>query len=248
MITETAHRPWELPSIPWTIHMRWHDLLFLHWPIRSDVIRPLIPPELEIDTYDGWAWIGVVPFRMTEVFRRYTFKFPGTSVFPEINVRTYVKAPGRNGVWFFSLDASSWLAVRLARIFYGLPYYDAQIQFINNDQKIRYHSKRTHLGAKPAEFKADYRFMEEPCQNKQGSIEHWLTERYCLFSKSRRGIVGYGDIHHIPWPLRCAEAEISINTMTDGLGFSLPSTKPLMHFASELDVVAWKVMPLSHHG
>src|SRR5262245_28854026 len=123
LINDVAHRPWPLPSTPWTIAMRWHDLLFLHWPVCPATLRPLIPRALEIDTFDGRAWLGVVPFRMSGVRPRYFPALGHSAAFPEINVRTYVQTPGRTGVWFFSLDAASWLAVRVARACYGLPYY-----------------------------------------------------------------------------------------------------------------------------
>ena len=123
MIKETSHRPWPIPNARWVLSMRWHDLLFLHWPVHPEVIRPLIPSVLELDVFDGWCWIGVVPFRMSGVRPRY---MPTPLAFPELNVRTYVKMPGRSGVWFFSLDAASWLAVRSA-CWLGLPYYNARM-------------------------------------------------------------------------------------------------------------------------
>src|SRR6478736_184531 len=111
ILRQTAHRPWSLPDGPWTMTQTWHDLLFAHWRIRLDVMRPLVPRELEIDTFDGSAWIGVVPFRMSAVRMRGLPPVPGASAFPELNVRTYVRYGGRAGVWFFSLDAESALAV-----------------------------------------------------------------------------------------------------------------------------------------
>ena len=96
--------------------MNWHDLLFAHYPVRAETLRPLIPPALEIDTFDGWAWIGIVPFRMTGVRPRYVPALECTSAFPELNVRTYVKTADRSGVWFFSLDASNRLAHDLRRL------------------------------------------------------------------------------------------------------------------------------------
>ena len=125
--------------------------------MRPDVLRPLIPSTLEIDTFDGWAWIGVVPFRMSGVRPRYTPELSCTSAFPEINVRTYVRAGSRSGVWFFSLDATNRLAVRVARVWYGLPYYDARISVESKGEAIDYHSIRTHRRAAHAEFRATYR-------------------------------------------------------------------------------------------
>ncbi|MFN8423535.1 MAG: DUF2071 domain-containing protein [Anaerolineae bacterium] len=126
-IADAAHRPWPLPAAPWAMAMSWLDLLFLHWPLDPDVLAPFIPPPLVLDTFDGRAWLGVVPFRMAGVRLRGLPPIPGTAAFPEINVRTYAVAPdGRRGVWFFSLDATSRLAVRAARAWFGLPYFDAE--------------------------------------------------------------------------------------------------------------------------
>ncbi len=244
MIEETAHRPWPLPAARPAMTMSWHDLLFLHWPVRPHLLRPLIPAALEVDTFDGWAWIGVVPFRMSGVRPRYAPALHCTSAFPEINVRTYVKACDRSGVWFFSLDAMSRLAVRVARAWCGVPYYDARIRVESAGEIIGYHSTRVHRGASPAEFDASYRPTGPAYLSEGGTLEHWLTERYCLFAADRRGRVGYGDVHHAPWPLQPAEADIETNTMTDWLGLTLPATNPVIHFAGRLDVVAWSVVQL----
>src|SRR6266508_3536850 len=127
MISDTAHRPWPLPQRPWIMRMQWHDLLFMHWPVNRDALRRYIPPRLEIDTFDGSAWIGVVPFRMSGVVPRLLPPVPYLSAFPELNVRTYVSAEGKPGVWFFSLDAGNPIAVEAARDVFHLPYYNAQM-------------------------------------------------------------------------------------------------------------------------
>lgn len=243
MIRDTAHRPWPLPRRPWVLAMHWHDLLFMHWPVRPAVLRPLLPAALTLDTFDGWAWLGVVPFRMTGVRLRACPAWLGALAFPEINVRTYVTTPGRQGVWFFSLDAAHWLSVRAARLWYGLPYYDARIQVTPESEGLHYHSTRTHRRAMPAEFAARYAPMSAVEPARPGTLEHWLTERYCLYAVGRRGGVGYGDIHHAPWPLQPAEAEIQVNSMTLPLGLELPATPPILHFARSLEVVAWSVVP-----
>jgi hypothetical protein len=224
--------------------MRWHDLLFIHWPIRPQVLRPLIPAALELDTFDGWAWLGVVPFRMTGVRRRYLPEFPYLSAFPEVNVRTYVQTPGRSGVWFFSLDAASRLAVRAARAWYGLPYYDARMRVVQEGETVHYHSTRTHRRAAPAAFDASYAPSGAVYHASPGTLDHWLTARYCLYAADRCGRVGYGDIHHAPWPLQAATADIRVNTMVLPLHIELPHTRPVLHFARRLEVVAWSVVPL----
>lgn len=236
---QTSHRPWALPQTAWILFMRWHDLLFLHWPIRPESIRPLIPSALELDTFDGWCWIGVVPFRMTGVRPRYV---PIPFAFPELNVRTYVKMPGRRGVWFFSLDAASWIAVRAARWF-GLPYYDARMTVELKGDSVHYQSERVHETA-PAGFNASYRPTAAVYHAAPGTLDHWLTERYCLYAARKPDQVVYGEIHHAPWPLQPAELELRVNTMTQPLGIKLPDTKPIGHFARYQEVVAWPVVPL----
>ena len=237
---ETSHRPWQLPKARWLLSMRWHDLLFLHWPIRPDVIRHLIPGALELETFDGWCWIGVVPFRMTGVRPRYV---PIPLAFPELNVRTYVRTPGRSGVWFFSLDAANWLAVRGAR-WLGLPYYDATMTVEGKGETVHYESVRVHDKVAPAEFVASYQPTGPVYHALPGMLDHWLTERYCLYGALKPQRIVYGEIHHPPWPLQPAEVELRVNTMTQQIGVELPATKPICHFARLQEVVAWPIAPL----
>jgi uncharacterized protein len=237
---QTSHRPWPLPKSRWIMFMRWHDLVFLHWPIRPQYIRPLIPPWLELDTFDGWCWIGVVPFHMSGVRPRY---IPVPLALPEINVRTYVITPDRKGVWFFSLDAGSWLAVRVARWF-GLPYYDARMNVNVAADAVLYDSVRIDQKAGRAEFSADYRPTGAVYHAGPGTFDHWLTERYCLFAAADSDKVVYGDIHRPPWALQPAEVELRLNTMTQPIGVELPERKPVAHFARLQEVVAWPIVPI----
>lgn len=221
--------------------MQWYDLLFMHWPIHVDLLRPLIPRSLDIETFDGTAWVGVVPFGMSGVRPRLVPTVPGLSAFLELNVRTYVTAEGKPGVWFFSLDAANPLAVRGARWTFHLPYFDARMTIEHGEKGgFVYGSTRTHRGAPPAEFKARYRPTGPVALARQGSIDHWLTERYCLYSANRRGVVSRGEIHHAQWPLQPATVEIERNAMTDALGLVLPNMPPLLHFARHLRVMAWR--------
>lgn len=257
----TAHRPWPAPSRPWAMAMSWRDLLFLHWPIDPAVLAPLVPPPLRLDTFDGRAWLGVVPFRMAGTRLRGLPPIPGAADFPEINVRTYAVAPdGRTGVWFFSLDATSRLAVRAARTWFGLPYFDARIDCavdtaadgrgdgdggeVGPPAGVHYRSERTHRGAPPAAFAGRYRPTGPVVAAAPGTLDHWLTERYALFSVDRRGRVGCGEVHHAPWPLQPAAASVETNTMAVPIGVALPGPAPLVHFARRIDVVAWTVRPL----
>ena len=239
VLGEVGHRPYPAPSGPWVMGMSWRDLLFMHWPVEADALRPLVPPSLSIDTFDGNAWLGVVPFDMVGVRPHFVPAVPGLSNFPEINLRTYVTAGDRPGVWFFSLDAHNRLAVRLARATFHLPYYDAEMSCHAADDEVHYRSIRTHKGAPPAEFVARYGPSGRPFESGPGSIENFLTERYCLYSADERGNVRRGEVHHQLWPLQPAEAEVRTLAMTQQIGLKPPDTEPILHFARRLDVLAW---------
>ncbi len=236
-LRRTDHRPYPLPGGPWALSMRWHDLLFAHWPVPAERLRPLIPPALGLDTFDGHAWLGVVPFRMSGVRPRPLPGVPRLSDFPELNLRTYVSAGGRPGIWFFSLDAHNPVAVRLARALYGLPYFDARMSCEPSGERVRYRSVRTHRGAPEARFTGTYGPAGETPQT--GPLEHFLTERYCMYTADRRGRVRRGEIHHGPWSLQPAEAEVEDLQMTGQIGLRQPETEPVLHFARRLDVVVW---------
>lgn len=222
--------------------MRWHELLFMHWPIAVSDLRPLIPESLDIDTFDGTAWIGVVPFRMSGIRLRGLPPIPGISAFPELNVRTYVTAGGKPGVWFFSLDATHRLAVRVARATFRLPYYDARMHCsrTQDGRTVSYTSVRTHRGAPAAEFGAQYRPTGPVFRACPGSLESFLTDRYCLYAAGRDGRTSRGEITHAPWPLQPAEADVRCNRMVEQLGLQLPDVPPLLHYADYIEAVAWK--------
>ncbi len=212
----------------------WRKLLFAHWPLPESLLRPLVPPELPIDTFDGQAWVGITPFLLSGLRAHWLPPVPGTAQFPELNVRTYTNLEEKPGVYFFSLDAGSKAAVLGARFAYGLPYFYAEATFHARDW-VHCRSWRT---ANPARFEARYRPLGKPAICMPGELEHWLVERYCLYTVER-GRVYRANIHHFPWPLQPAEAEITENSMTAAAGFDLPSTKPLLHYAERLDVLAW---------
>ena len=219
----------------------WYKLLFAHWPVAPDTLRPLIPAALALDTYDGQAWLGVVPFGMTRVYPRGAFPVPWLSRFLEMNVRTYVTLAGKPGVWFFSLDADNSAAAAIARHFFRLPYFHARMRLAERDGWIHYASYRIHPGAPPAEFSGRYRPSGPVYASQPGSLEAWLTERYCLYSVGRRGEVYRGEIHHARWPLQPAAAEITANTMALPLGLHLPDAAPLLHYAHWLQTWEWPI-------
>ncbi len=239
LLAVTAHRPWPLPAGPWVMMQTWHDLLFAHWPVAPEVLRPLVPGALPLDTFEGQAWVGVVPFRMSGVRPRGLPSLPWLSAFPELNVRTYVVVDGKPGVAFFSLDAGNPIAVALARALFHLPYFTAAMRLRRDGETIYYTSRRTHRGAPPAELEATYRPIGPVYHARPGTLAHWLTERYCLYTHTPRGTLLRAEIHHPHWPLQPAEADFALQTMARGHGITLPDTPPLLHYAHRLDVLVW---------
>jgi uncharacterized protein YqjF (DUF2071 family) len=240
ILKHTAHRPWPLPSGPWIMKQVWHDLLFAHWPVEAEALRALIPARLEIDTFGGQAWLGIVPFRMSGVRMRGTIAVPGLSRFPELNVRTYVTCDGKPGVWFFSLDAANRLAVWAARAAFHLPYFWAEMKCEENSGWIEYASLRARREGSAAALAGRYRGMGEIFAARPGSIEHFLTERYCLYTTDGKGRILRGEIHHRPWALQLAEASFQENTMAAAAGITMPdASAELLHFSRRQDVLVW---------
>jgi len=214
----------------------WNDLLFAHWRVDAEALRAVVPRAFPLDTFEGDAWLGVVPFRMTNVGPRLAPSLPGLSIFPELNVRTYVRVGDKPGVYFFSLDAGSSAAVAAARSLLRLPYYTAEMAIEAGGDTIAYRSRRTWGPA--ASFQARYRPEGEPSPPAAGSLEYFLTERYCLYAKGHFGRPYRLEILHPPWPLQPATADIAVNTMTRSIGIELAGP-PLLHFAKRQDVVCW---------
>jgi uncharacterized protein YqjF (DUF2071 family) len=228
----TEHRPWKLPRGPWVMMQGWYDLLFAHWPVPAEQLRALVPDVLQIDTFDGSAWIGITPFQLTVRPRA----LPLHLRCPELNCRTYVEHGGKAGIFFFSLDAASRLAVQGARLLYLLPYFDAQATIGSEGAHIDYRLRRTDG---TAEFSATYAPVEgEPRCATPGSLEHWLTERYCLYTHFQNRLYR-GEIHHWPWPLQNATGEIRRNSIATAAGIRLPEQAPLLHFSRGIEVLVW---------
>jgi uncharacterized protein YqjF (DUF2071 family) len=237
ILTDTAHRPWPMPEGPWVMTQTWNDLLFAHWPIAADRLRELVPPRFELDLFDGQAWLGVVPFHMTNVTPRLVPALPWLSAFPELNVRTYVRVGDKPGVFFFSLDAGSPLAVGAARMLLNLPYYSAEMRVDTDGRRVDYASRR--LSGPAAEFRAAYRPDRNPAPPAPGTLAYFLTERYCLYAVDHNRRAYRLDIHHPPWPLETAYADIALNTMAAAAGIHLPDAAPLLHFSKRQDAVCW---------
>ena len=238
VLQETAHRPWPMPDGPWVMAQSWHDLLFAHWPVDVAALHPFLPSKLRIDTFEGRAWLAVVPFRMTGVRMRGAPVVPWLSAFPELNVRTYVTFGGKPGVWFFSLDAGNSVAVAIARAWFHLPYFRARMNCAEREGWIYYQSERTHRGAPAGLLEGRYRPLGEVFRPQHGTLEYFLTERYCLYTTNWRGQIIRGEIHHPPWPLQRAEAEFAGNSMSASLGIAL-ALRPFLHFARRQNVLVW---------
>lgn len=238
ILSATEHRTRPLPSGPWVMTQIWHELLFAHWPVAPDILRPLVPAMLPLDIFEGQCWVGVVPFHMSYVRPRGVPPVPGLSAFPELNVRTYVTLNGIPGAYFFSLDAGNALAVALARRLFHLPYFRAQMSSKRTGDTIHYRSVRTHNSAPSAELRASYRPVAPVAYSVPDTIEHWFTERYCLYTVVGQRVYRC-DIHHLPWPLQLAELDMVRTTMAEAAGLPLSPTPSFLHYAQKLEVLVW---------
>jgi uncharacterized protein YqjF (DUF2071 family) len=237
--SDAPHRQYPPPSSPWVMKMEWDDLLFEHWRVPHDLLRPLVPPKLELETFDGHAWLGVVPFLMTGVRPRAVPPLPWLSEFPELNVRTYVRHGGKPGVWFFSLDADQALVVEGARRLFHLDYQWAEMSCTRAGEAVAYHSRRRVAREGEAIYRANYWPLADAVASPRGSLADFLVNRFCLYAADDDGNLYRGEIDHAPWPLQQAGAEVMTDTMTRPLGFELPDHEPLRWFSRHLEVVAW---------
>lgn len=236
---EAAHRPWPMPDEPWIMTQTWNDLLFAHWPVDAPMLRKALPAGLALDLHEGQAWVGVIPFHMTNVAPRAVPPLPWVSAFPELNVRTYVTVGGKPGVYFFSLDAGNPLAVGAARALFHLPYFSADMRVEVVGDHVTYRSDRK--GDPPAVFDGEYEPAGAAAPAPAGSLDAFLTERYCLYAVDSALVLHRLEIHHPPWLLQPAHAVIRENTMADAAGLRLPPVAPLVHFAKRQDMVAWRM-------
>jgi uncharacterized protein YqjF (DUF2071 family) len=234
-IEQTAHRPWPLPTGPWAQAQTWDDLCFVHWCVDPDELRRHVPESVELAVHDGAAWLGIVPFTISSLRARGLPPLPPVASFHELNVRTVVTADGKPGIWFFTLDASSRLAVELAKKLYRLPYAYARIRSERIDGWTHYESARPG-----AAFSGRYRGVGEQFQAEPGSLEWFLTERYCLYTEDG-GRLYRAEIHHRPWDLQRAEARIDLNTLSP---VALPDDEPHVLYAQRQDTVIWPLVEL----
>ena len=243
-LVRTSHKPRPLPSGRWLIKQRWNDLLFAHWPVPASVLATLIPEGLQVDTFQGSAWLGMMPFWMDRIRVRGLPPIPGARSFPDLSLRTYVREErtGTPGVVCLSLDASNLLGVAAGHAFYRLPYHWAEMRMEQRtEREFAFYSRRRFAGRRVV-FKALYRGLgpsPKLAESRPGTLEYFLMERYCLFTTNRAGQPIRANLHHTSWPLEEAEAEIEQNDLVEVLGLRLPDQKPVLHYSRELAVYVW---------
>ncbi len=239
-LEQTEHRPWPVPDRRWTMGQTWEELLFAHWRVPLEAVRHHVPHELEVELHDGSAWLGITPFRLRALRGRGLLPVPGTSSFLELNVRTYVRAADEKpGIWFFSLDASSRLAVEAARRTYRLPYFHARMSLDRSGEWRDVECARN--GERGKVFSGRYRPAGDVFHAEPGSLKWFLTERYCLYTTDRRGVLHRAEIHHGPWPLQPAQAELELVSIAP---LELRGDA-LCHFSARQDTLIWPLEPVA---
>ena len=237
------HRPYPPPQSPYLMRQTWSQLLFAHWRVKADDLKKHLPAGVVLDLFDNDAWVGIVPFQMSDVSLRGVPALPWLSKFLELNVRTYVTCEDRPGVLFFSLDAANPIAVEVARVSYCLPYFHARMRLHAADGIVEYRSQRRDKRGADATLHVRYEPSGPILQASKGSLEHWLTERYCLYTAGRDKLLR-GEIHHHQWPLQQASAEFLENTMLSGLDLTVLDENPLLHYAEILPTIEWPIGPI----
>jgi uncharacterized protein len=239
-LERTEHRPWPLPAGRWRLGQTWEDVFWAHWRVPAEELHGQLPDGLAVEEHDGSAWLGVVAFRVSALRPRGALPLPGLSSFLQLNVRTYVHARDRRpGVWFFSLDASSGLAVQAARRAFGLPWFKARLALDRGGGWRDVECAR--IGERGKVFSGRYRPAGEVFRAEPGSTEWFLTERYCLYAAGARGELQRAEIHHDRLPLRPAEGEAELTSIAP-----VPLRgDPLCHTAGRVDVVAWPLERLA---
>jgi uncharacterized protein YqjF (DUF2071 family) len=243
-LVRTSHKPRPLPAGRWAMTQRCNDLLYAHWPVTASSMASLLPEGLEVDTFQGAAWLGVVPFWLDRLKIRGMPPIFGARSFPEMSLRTYVRdqRTGMQGVYFFSMDASNPLAVAAGRMFYHLPIHWAEMRLEQrSEREFSFYSRRL-LSRRKAVFSVRYRGLgpsSKLAESHPGTLESFLMERYCFFTRNRAGHTIAAKMHYFPWPLEEAEADIEQNNLAAAIGISLPNQAPVLHYLRRLAVYIW---------
>jgi len=226
-------------KMPWIMTQRWQHLLYLHYRVDEATLRAVLPAELEIDHFDGSAWVTLIPLHMNRVHIRDLVPVPTTYRFPELNLRTYVHHQGVQGVWFLSIDACSWFSVQIARRAFHIPYHDAHMTFTPLGDSYHFTSRRaaTPVGTPPVSIEAEYRPQGVPQPAAPGSIDAFLAERYCMYARNGTTLLR-GDISHDPWQIQAVDATITSNTVLEAAGVHAIA-EPVMAYSPGTRAVAW---------
>lgn len=215
---------------------RWRDLLFLHWEVPESVLRPLVPSDLSLDAFEGRFYVGLVPFAMFGV-RPWWLPELVSLDFLETNVRTYVHHQGKDpGVYFFSLDAASTLAVAAARQMWGLPYFNADMSLSQDDSmNFSYRARRSKSRSKPATLQVTYTAEQQTRASQPDTLEHFLFERYLLFAE-RKGQLLKGQVHHAPYPVANARISHLEESLLAAAEVPVKGDPSLCHYSPGVDV------------
>ncbi|MFD2924764.1 YqjF family protein [Halobacillus naozhouensis] len=239
ILESIQHRVSPLPRGPWVMTQKWEHLLFMHLPVPKEVLAQHIPKELEVDTFEGQAWITIIPFMVSDMRLRNLPSIPYLKSYLELNVRTYVRCNGLSGIYFFSLDADKILAILGARLA-TLPYYYANMT-MNEGREDDFHYKSVRKGSTEASFKGSYRPISTYYYPGNDSLSFWLLERYHLWT-IKKGVLFRGDIHHKQWKVHDAKAAVEgFYTLIPFLPDSISKEKLLFHYASSQRVLIWRI-------
>jgi hypothetical protein len=231
------HIPFKLPNKSYSLSQEWRYLTFLHWIVDSKNIRPYLPDNLELDTYNGKAYVSTIPFLMKNVRPRFLPSIYGISTFPEFNIRTYVKHKNKTGVFFLTLDAQSIITCLFAPYAYGLPYRYSSGRIESIEKAYLWQSKRL---SDQVEIKGQCKPLGKSMRAAKGSIEEFLFERYCLFTLHKKKLcMAY--VAHKPWIFKSGDSQLNINSLTESYNLGIKnSLKPdLVHISNGVKVKTW---------
>lgn len=239
LLNHTEHRPFPLPAGPWVQKHTWANILFAHWPVPAEVLAPLVPSPLQIDTWEGSAWVGITPFCIQGARLRGVPPVPFLSTFPEVDVRTYVRREGVPAVFYFSMNAPNPVIAAAARLAYHMPYVAAEVGSSADGDRISVRSLRVGGEGPAADWDSTHWPVSEPFRAEPGAREYFLIERWALYTVDREGHLYRTDIHRQPWPVQRAAVEIRRNTVAGAHGIRLPDQAPLLHCSRGVDVLIW---------
>lgn len=229
ILQSTAHRPWSIPETNWKYYQEWNNVLFLHWQTDFDLLRKLVPNDLEIDLYEGHPWISIVVFSMEKIRPRNIPHFKPISNFNEVNIRTYVKYNNKAGVYFLSIEGGSFLSCKIARNLSELPYRYSKIQHTKKGCQAQNAIFKNHLSI---DYKVDNKIEQK------SDLDRWLTERYALFQDTATTINEF-EIHHLEWSIHKALiTDLDFNYST--FNHLINNEIDLVHYSKGVQVLAWQ--------